>query len=76
MIKLSDKMLKSFPLSLGIRHYHHLKVAEGINLRYSHDMMEVLANAMVVIIVQYIDVLNQHIVPPKLIQCHMSFISQ
>ena len=38
--------------------------------------MEVLAKAIVVIILQYINVLNQHVVHLKLIQCSMSIISQ
>lgn len=36
-------------------------------------MMEVLANATVVIILQYINVSNEHL---KLPQCYMSIISQ
>ena len=39
-------------------------------------MLEVLANATVVIILQYIKVSNQHVVHLKLTQCCMSIISQ
>ena len=38
--------------------------------------MEALANAMVVIILQYINVSNQHILYLKLAQCYMSVIAQ
>ena len=38
------------------------------------DVMEVLSNTMVVIILQYISVSNQHIVHIKLTQCYMSII--
>ena len=39
-------------------------------------MIEVLPNDAVVIMLQYIKVPNQHVVYLKLIQCHMSIISQ
>lgn len=41
-----------------------------------NDVMEVLANATVVIVLCYISVQNQHIVPLKFTQCYMSVISQ
>ena len=40
------------------------------------DGIEVLANAMMIIILQYINVSNQYIVYRKLIQWYMSIISQ
>ena len=39
-------------------------------------MTEVLANAMVVIILQYINVSNHYIVYLKLTECYISSISQ
>ena len=38
--------------------------------------MEVLPNTMLVIILQYMSVSNQHTVHLKLTQCYMSIISQ
>ena len=40
------------------------------------DGIEVLANAMMIIILQYINVSSQYIVYRKLIQCYMSIVSQ
>ena len=39
------------------------------------DAMEVLANSMVVITLQYINVLSQHVVHFRLTECYMSIIS-
>ena len=39
-------------------------------------MIKVLANAVVVIILQYINLSNQHVIYFKLIRCYMSIISQ
>ena len=46
------------------------------NVKCVCDMIEVLAKTTVLIILQYINVSNQHTVYLKLIQCYMSMIPQ
>ena len=52
-----------------------LNVLTGKKKWWLYDMMEVLDNAMVIIILQCISVSNQHIVHIKLTSCYMSIIS-
>ena len=60
-----------------------MEVVKRVHLKRSHqkkeigsrDMMKILANAMVVIILQHIRVSNQHVSHLKLTQCYVNRIS-
>lgn len=63
--------------------YKNFQVARKLDLNCSHHEKEVvceviqeLVNATVVIILQYINVSDQHIVHLKLTQCYKSITSQ
>ena len=64
--------------------YYKLKVAQMVDLKYSHhnkkkwqlcEVMEILTNLIVVIILRHIHVSNHHIVHLKITQLYVNFIS-
>lgn len=63
----------------------YLKVVKRVNFKYSYytkkkwlscEMMEVLANTMVLIIMRHLNISNHHIIHLKFAHCYMSIISQ
>lgn len=69
MIRVNNTVFyTSKSLTLDLKRSHYKKELCG--------MTEVLAKAMVVIILQYINVPNQQVVSLKLTECYVSIMSQ